>query len=213
MRRWARARATGAFVCLAAVLAIVASGCSSATPGRAVPAGESPAPTNGPNTPTASNSPLLERKAFTSDNGGFSIQQPRGWAADTSRQAGTDVIFRNPRPDSDKTGSFAANISVLRRPGTASLEVLVGTVKAQIGQQFAGYQFAEDEAVDTIGGLRAHLLGGRFTQNRLQLRDLQLIVVDGSGNGYVVLGRTLESFFFRNEAIFRASLPTLVPSG
>lgn len=208
MRRCARA--TGTMVCLAMVLAVVATGCSSATPGRAVPAGESAAPTDGQNgQPTASNSPLLERKAFSSDTGGFAIQQPRGWAADTSKQFGTDVIFRNPRPDSDKTGSFAANISVLRRPGTTSLEVLVGTVKAQIGQQFPGYQFAEDEAVDTIGGLRAHLLGGRFTQGRQQLRDLQLIVVD-NGNGYVVLGRTLESFYFRNEATFRASLPTLV---
>ena len=62
--------------------------------------------------------------------------------------------------------------------------------------------------METIGKQRAHLLGGRFTQNRQQLRDLRLIVVDGD-RGVVVTGTTLESFFFRNEGIFRASLPTL----
>ncbi len=209
MRRWARL--AGRFLVLAAVVTTAATGCSSTTAGQPSASGSGGQSAEGPEAPpSVSPSPLLERTPFRSERGGFTIQPPKGWTADDGGRFGTDVIFLNPRGERDRSGAFASNVTVLRTPAAPSLEVLTGTVKAQVAEQFPGYQVVEDEPADTIGGQRAHLLGGRFTQNRQQLRDLRLIVVDGD-RGLVVTGTTLESFFFRNEETFRASLPTLAP--
>ena len=206
MRRWARL--AGGVVVVLAVVTTAATGCSSTTAGQPTAASGAP-PTNGPTgPPSASPSPLLERTPFRSDRGSFTIQPPKGWAVDVGGRFGTDVIFLNPRGERDRSGSFASNVTVVRTPAAPSLEVLTGTVKAQVLGQFPGYQFVEDETLDTIGGQRAHLLGGRFAQGSQQLRDLRLIIAEGD-RGIVVTGTTLESFYFRNEAIFRACLPTL----
>jgi hypothetical protein len=215
MRQRTGAMGTLMLTCLLLiVLTLLASGCSQKTPGQPTASGEVGTAPEGDGQPPAdpSLSPLLERQPFQSPAGRFTIQPPRGWTVDASGRNRIDVIFSNPKPDTDKSGAFVANINVVRPPGNTSLEVLVGTVKAQVSQQLPGYQVVDDKPTKTSSGQRAHLLGGRFAQKGQQLRDLRLITV-GPSAAYVVTGNTLESFYFRNEAIFRASLPTIAPAG
>jgi len=207
MRRRSARRLTAAGAALAVGLLSVA--CSSQIQGTAQP-GAGPASTT--TTTSAAPSGLLESQPFAGS--GFTIRAPRGWNVDRSGALGADVIFRNPRADPIGTGSFAANINILSPPASGTLDDVVQSLKSEINRQLPDFQVVDDEAARTTSGLDAYFYGGTFTQTAQlaeQLRDLRLIVLDGT-TAYVISGTTLASTYSRYEPAIRASLLSFAAS-
>ena len=140
----------------------------------------SPEPTESVDTSsvdTTIDTTLLEAAPYTDKINGFSINQPKGW---TKANAGTGVLvaFANPQ--------FKGNtISVLSESTQGlTLKDYVDASLVQLPKQIPGYTFTDKKDI-TLGTDPAYVVGGEFTQQGINIKNKQYIVVK-NGKAYIV---------------------------
>jgi hypothetical protein len=189
---------------LAVCLAVVASmtGCTATVGGTASPIPVTAAPSSAA---PSSGSP------FSDAGNRFRIAPPPGWGVDTSGTRGTAVVFRDPAPTPAGDRTFNANINVIVGPAAGELDAAVGGARREL-RTLPGYTSTADEAVVLADGTAGHLLGGTFTDQGAELRNLQLFTVRGRSS-VVATGTAPAASWASFGAVFDACLRTLVVPG
>jgi hypothetical protein len=150
---------------------------------------------------------ILEKQAYISTQYGFRINQPKGWQVDASGKLGTLVLFFSPRTEHEGTNPFVANINVAATSNQGyNLDTYVNAAKNEIPKLLQNYALKEENTVN-INGVQAKFMSGTFTLGNFHLRNLQLIILNGS-MAYTITGTTLDSTWDQYKYEFKSSLST-----
>jgi hypothetical protein len=204
-------------LCLAVVISL--SGCTATVGGSASPApATSPASTAPASTapdrsaaPDPRPVPTPAGTPYADAGNRFRIAPPQGWAVDTSGIRGTAVVFRDPAPTPAGARTFNANINVIVGPATGELDLAIDGARREL-RTLPGYTSTADEDVVLADGTAGHLLGGTFTDQGAELRNLQMYTVRGRSS-VVVTGTAPASSWASFGGVFDAALRTLVVAG
>lgn len=152
--------------------------------------------------PVVKPSSTLSSQVYTSSKEGFKIYPPQGWQVDESGLMGTLVIFTGPRKD-----QFTVNINVTSE-STQGLDFssYIAASKGNLPKLLTNYQLLEEKEV-AVKGNRGYLLGGEFSAQGFQIRNLQLVVVS-NGKAYIATATALSSQWDAYQEVFRSSLST-----
>lgn len=151
---------------------------------------------------STASSEKLDADAYVNDEEGFRIRPPEEWQVNEGGQGGTAVILMEPDP-----GNFGANVNVAVSQTPADLAGVVEATKKQSSQLFQDYELQAEEQVQTDSGQQAHLLSSTFTQGQFQLRNFQLLLVEG-GTMYAVTGTAQQANWEEYRDRLRSSLLT-----
>lgn len=134
----------------------------------------------------------------------FSIQFPEGWSIDDAGQFGALVFAVSPTVEGGEDSKFSTNINVTAEEvEISSLDEYIDATLKALPQFLSNYETTENKTV-TIGGVPARIIGGKFTQGKLELQNLQLITLK-DGKAYVVTATSLESAWGKYEDLLVAS--------
>lgn len=148
---------------------------------------------------------LLAPVPFRDQNVGYEFTPPADWwQADVT---GSSSAARFVAPDTD--GGFPTNINVTVTPADADLAASVAEAREVLPAALTGYRAIIDEPTTLSGGRAAHLLGGTFTRDAGELRNLQLVVVE-RGLTFIVTATAATGDFARYEPAIRAAFATFI---
>lgn len=138
---------------------------------------------------------------------GFKINPPADWIID--RKIPTiHVSFINPKPDSDATGPFKANLNVATQVANGvSLDQFIAITKKTQLSTLTNYKEVIDRPI-SVGGVRGHIIEATFLNDNRELHIAQLIALNNN-NAYIVTGTTLDATWSKYQSLFDASQMSL----
>jgi hypothetical protein len=193
-------------VCLAVVATV--TGCTATVTGTASPIPVTAGPASAGSAPSAAAPP--SGTPYSDAGNRFRIAPPPGWTVDTSGTRGTAVVFRDPVPTPAGDRTFNANINVIVGPAAGELDAAIDGARREL-RTLTGYTPTADEAVVLPDGTAGHLLGGTFTDQGAELRNLQMFTVRGRSS-VVATGTAPAANWASFGGVFDAALRTLIVS-
>lgn len=148
---------------------------------------------------------MLADESYKSQEHAFEIMPPKDWVADENIGLGVVVSFSH----ADQTGEYAGvSINVVAPQPTdgASMEEIIEQTLQALPTVLTDYSVV-DNVQAMIPGHEAHFIGGTFVQGQLQLRNKQLIVIDGD-QAYVVTATAPASSWGKHADMLEASMLT-----
>lgn len=134
----------------------------------------------------------------------FSIQFPEGWTVDDAGQFGALVFAVSPTVEEGEDSKFSTNINVTAEEiEVSSLDDYIDATLKALPQFLSNYETTDNKTV-TVSGVPARIIGGKFSQGKLELQNLQLITLK-EGKAYVVTATSLESVWGKYEDLLMAS--------
>jgi hypothetical protein len=121
---------------------------------------------------TARAEDLLEEKPTTPNN--ISIQLPKGWLPDESKDTRPLLKARAPARDKDDSGEFQTLLMITADEG-AKIDGKAQQTRA--AKDYTNYKATEEPAEVTIDGLTGVKFGGTFTVGSVKLRTRQYMLL------------------------------------
>lgn len=149
----------------------------------------------------------LARETYIDYQFGFKINPPTGWSIDQSGQSGALAIFSNPKTDQDGSNQFVANINIVSESAKGlDLDSYVENTKKQLPISLTNYQSTENKKL-TLEEIPTQFIGGTFAQEKLNLRNLQLILIKDNV-AYIITGTALASTWDQYKDMFESMFQT-----
>ncbi len=140
-------------------------------------------------------SPVETKKIIDNDgvyrNEKFRIRPPVGWAVGDAAALRVAAMFINPAEDKSKEKVLHSNISVITEPTSLTLDAYVKSSKETLQRLVKKYNLTEYQKTK-VNGRSGYMMGGIFEQSDEQMRNRQLIILEG-GMAYIVTGTALDS--------------------
>ncbi|WP_028935497.1 LpqN/LpqT family lipoprotein [Pseudonocardia spinosispora] len=159
----------------------------------------------GPDPSDSGDAPTLGQR-YVDSQVGFSITPPADWQ--TRPTPATNPVVTFVRTPADPAGPVTIIVFV---SGTdEGLDANITAARQQLPQLLPNYRSLTDESTQLSDGTPAHLLGGSYTQNGAELRNLQMVAVVG-GTSYVATATGPSTSFDDYRDVVHSSLLTLSP--